>query len=62
MQATEPVCRWGPCVEGGCPSVFSRAHSEVAALTAASCAYDMVPGVSSVGLEGRAGLTLVVYR
>lgn len=31
-------------LKGGCPSVFSRAHSEIAALTAARCAFDLVPG------------------
>ena len=31
-------------LKGGCPSVFSRAHSEIAALTDAGCEFDMVPG------------------
>ena len=34
-------------LKGGCPSVLSRVHSEVAALRAAGIAYELVPGVSS---------------
>ncbi|KAL4457422.1 hypothetical protein ABPG75_012287 [Micractinium tetrahymenae] len=34
-------------LKGGCPSVFSRVHSELAALRAAGIAYEVVPGVSS---------------
>lgn len=44
------LCRAGKTVvrlKGGCPSVFSRVSSEIAALEAAGCAYELVPGVSS---------------
>jgi siroheme synthase len=34
-------------LKGGCPSVFSRVHQELAALRAAGCAWELVPGVSS---------------
>lgn len=34
-------------LKGGCPSVLSRAHSELDALDAAGCARELVPGVSS---------------
>ncbi|GLI64507.1 hypothetical protein VaNZ11_007771 [Volvox africanus] len=34
-------------LKGGCPSVFSRLASEVAALRAAGIPYELVPGVSS---------------
>lgn len=35
-------------LKGGCPSVFSRLHSELAALSGAGVAVEIVPGVSSV--------------
>ncbi|KAI8477453.1 MAG: tetrapyrrole methylase [Monoraphidium minutum] len=34
-------------LKGGCPSVFSRAGSELRALAAAGCDHEIVPGVSS---------------
>ncbi len=34
-------------LKGGCPSVFSRAASEVLALAAADVPFRLVPGVSS---------------
>jgi siroheme synthase len=34
-------------LKGGCPSVFSRAASEIAALAAAGVAWELVPGVST---------------
>ncbi len=34
-------------LKGGCPSVFSRAHSEMAALAANDIEFELVPGVSS---------------
>ncbi|KAI3436466.1 hypothetical protein D9Q98_005883 [Chlorella vulgaris] len=34
-------------LKGGCPSVFSRLHSEVAALKASGIPYEICPGVSS---------------
>ena len=43
-------CREGKRVvrlKGGCPSVFGRTHSEIAALEEAGCAWELVPGVSS---------------
>ena len=35
-------------LKGGCPSVFSRVHSEMVALGDAGIPYDLVPGVSSL--------------
>lgn len=34
-------------LKGGCPSVFGRLHSELAALGAAGVTVEIVPGVSS---------------
>jgi uroporphyrinogen III methyltransferase/synthase len=34
-------------LKGGCPSVFSRGSSEIAALTQAGITLELVPGVSS---------------
>ena len=34
-------------LKGGCPSVFSRGSSEIAALTRAGIPLELVPGVSS---------------
>ncbi|KAF5825592.1 tetrapyrrole methylase [Dunaliella salina] len=34
-------------LKGGCPSVFSRVSSEMAALADAGCPFELVPGVSS---------------
>ncbi|KAF8073036.1 cobA [Scenedesmus sp. PABB004] len=34
-------------LKGGCPSTFSRVRSEAAALAAAGCAFELVPGVST---------------
>lgn len=34
-------------LKGGCPSVFSRVHSELAALAAAGIEFELVPGVST---------------
>lgn len=42
-QQGKPVVR----LKGGCCSTFSRVSSEAAALAAAGCAYELVPGVSS---------------
>ncbi|WIA09267.1 hypothetical protein OEZ85_008675 [Tetradesmus obliquus] len=44
------LCKQGKRVvrlKGGCPSTFSRVSSEAAALSAAGCAYELVPGVST---------------
>ena len=35
-------------LKGGCPSVFSRCSSEIAALSQAGITTELVPGVSSV--------------
>jgi siroheme synthase len=47
-------------LKGGCPSTFSRVSSEAAALSAAGCAFELVPGVSTATaaavLAGKAGL------
>jgi uroporphyrin-III C-methyltransferase len=46
-------------LKGGCPAVFSRARSEMDALTHARCAYELVPGVSSaLAAPLRAGFPL----
>lgn len=34
-------------LKGGCPSTFSRVSSEAAALAAAGCPFELVPGLST---------------
>jgi siroheme synthase len=47
-------------LKGGCPSTFSRVSSEAAALSAAGCPFELVPGVSTATaaavLAGNAGV------
>ena len=46
-------------LKGGCPSVFSRAHSEIAALADAGWCAELVPGISSaLAAPLAAGITL----
>lgn len=46
--AKDPDTRHVVRLKGGCPSVFSRLHTEVNVLKRNNVSYDIIPGVSSV--------------